>query len=259
MFVTQRPLTDLIPITSSTSINKLRVMQNAALRTAIGCTQDTNIQHMHDETLTLPIHEHLQLHASQYKQKTQHPSHPLHKHTTYFNTPRLKPTIFNSGRYTTNIPTDPHTVTTTDIKTNMRHIHTSIVSRHLATRGNNKILRTPPPHTSSSEERLPDSLVAPLLNSEQTNLPSSNHTYTKSTPKQIHHHYAPSVTSTHMTHIISSTAPTYAPGTHIRTTLSPLSPHRSDRTAGQMDGEAGWWTTNGNIGLPPTSKGRGSG
>ena len=40
--------------------------------------------------LTLPIHEDLQLYASQYKQKTQHPSHPLHKHTTYFNTPRLK-------------------------------------------------------------------------------------------------------------------------------------------------------------------------
>ena len=78
------------PIASSTSINKMQVMQNAALRTATGCTQDTNIQHLHDETLTLPIHEHLQLHASQYKQKTQHPSHPLHKHTTYFNTPRLK-------------------------------------------------------------------------------------------------------------------------------------------------------------------------
>ena len=55
----------------------------------------------------------------------------------------------------TNIPTDPHTVTTTDLKTNMRHIHTSIVSMHLATRGNNKILRTPPPHTSSSEAILP--------------------------------------------------------------------------------------------------------
>ena len=82
------------PIASSTSINKLQVMQNAALRTATGCTQDTNIQKLHDETLTLPIHEHLQLHASQYKQKTQHPSHPLHKHTTYFNTPRLKKTLF---------------------------------------------------------------------------------------------------------------------------------------------------------------------
>ena len=81
------------PITSSTSINKRQVMQNAALRTATGCTHDTNIQHLHDETLTLPIHEHLQLHASQCKQKTQHPSHPLHKPTTYFNTPRLK-TLF---------------------------------------------------------------------------------------------------------------------------------------------------------------------
>ena len=111
------------PLASSTSINKLQVMQNAALRTATRCTQHTNIQHMHDETLTLPIHEHLQLHASQYK------------HTTYFNTPRLKKHIFNNGCYTTNIPTDPHTVTNTDIKTNMCHIHTSIVTMHLATRG----------------------------------------------------------------------------------------------------------------------------
>ena len=81
------------PLASSTSINKLQVMQNAALRTTTGCTQDTNIHHLHDETLTLLIHEHLQLHASQHKHKTQHPSHPLHKHTTYFNTPRLK-TLF---------------------------------------------------------------------------------------------------------------------------------------------------------------------
>ena len=39
------------PLASSNSINKLQVMQNAALRTATGCTQDTNIQHLHDETL----------------------------------------------------------------------------------------------------------------------------------------------------------------------------------------------------------------
>ena len=124
-----------------------QVMQNAALRTATGCTQDTNIQHLHDETLTLPIHEHLQLHASQYKQKTQHTSHPLHKHTTYFNTPRLKKTLFLTTAATQHtFPQTSHTVTTTDIKTNMRHIHTSIVSRHLATRGNNKILH----HTSTT-------------------------------------------------------------------------------------------------------------
>ena len=57
------------PLASSTSINKRQVMQNAALKTATGCTQDTDIQHMHDETVILPIHEHLQLHVSQYKQK----------------------------------------------------------------------------------------------------------------------------------------------------------------------------------------------
>ena len=45
--------------------------------------------------------------------------------------------------------------TTIDIKINMRHIHTSMVSRHLATRDNNKILCTPPQHIDSSEEILP--------------------------------------------------------------------------------------------------------
>ena len=134
-------------------INKLAVMQNATLRTATRCTQDTNIPHLHDKTIILPIHAHIQLHASQYKQKTLHPSRPLHKHTTYFNAPRLKTTIFNII-YTTHIFTDPHTVTKTDIKNNMHHLHTFILSRHPATRGNNTILRTPPPHISSSEEIL---------------------------------------------------------------------------------------------------------
>ena len=51
-----------------TSINNLQVMPNTALRTDIGCTQDTNIQHnIHDETVMHPIQEHLQPNASQYK------------------------------------------------------------------------------------------------------------------------------------------------------------------------------------------------
>ena len=112
-----------LPFASSNSINKLQVMQNAALRTATGCTQDTNIQHLHDETLTLPIHEHLQLHASQYKQNTTSITSPTQTHNILQHTKAKKKTIFNNGRYTTNIPTDPHTVTTTDIKTNMRHIY----------------------------------------------------------------------------------------------------------------------------------------
>ena len=184
------------------------------------------IQHMHGKTLTLPIHEHMQLHASQYKQKTQHPSHPLHKHTTYFNIPRLKNTIIYNGLYTTNIPTDPHTVTTPYIKTNMRHIHTSIVSRHLAARGNNKILCTPLPHISSSEERLPR-LTRPTL-SQQTNLPSSNHTYIHKVDDKSHPSPLCPIcnTHTHDTHHLFNR-------THIRTTLSPL--HLWTDPAGVME------------------------
>ena len=99
----------------------------------------------------------------------------------------------------------------------MHHIHTSIVSRHLATIGNNKMLRTTPPHISSSEEIFPASLVAPLPNSEQINHSFSNHTYTKSMLNHIYDHYdhyAPFVTLTYTKHIISST--------HICITLSLL-------------------------------------
>ena len=43
------------PLASSTSIKKLQAMHNSALRTDTGCTQDTNIQHLHDEMPILPI------------------------------------------------------------------------------------------------------------------------------------------------------------------------------------------------------------
>ena len=86
--------------------------------------------------------------------------------------------------------------------TNIRHKHTSILSRHLATRDNYKILRTPPPHLSNSDGILPSSLVTPLPYPEQINHHLSNNTYAKSTPNHIYHHYAPSVT------------PTYAPRCH---------------------------------------------
>ena len=87
-------------LASSTSINKLQVMHNSALRTATGCTQDRNIQHLHDETRILPIHEHLQLHVSQYKQKNTTSSTPLTQTYIILQHSMAKNTIFN-------IPTDP--------------------------------------------------------------------------------------------------------------------------------------------------------
>ena len=143
------------PIASSTSINKLQVMQNAALRTDTECTQDANIQHLHDETRnthTSPTRALTALRVTIQTENTTSITPLTQTYNILQHSKAQKPTIFNNGRYTTHIPTYPNTIIITDIKTNIRHIHTSIVSRHLITRDNNKILRTPPPHISRSEE-----------------------------------------------------------------------------------------------------------
>ena len=199
------------PLVSSTSINQLQVMQNAALRTATGCTQDTNIHHYarrnaHTSYIRAPTAPRLTIQTRNTTSIT-----ALTQTYNILQHSKANKTIFNNGRYTTNIPTEPHTITTTDITTNMRHIHTSFVSRYLATRGITKYSAYVHHTLADLNRYFSTSLVALLPNSEQINHPSSNHTYTESTPNHIHHHYAPSVTLTHMIHIIYTTAPTYAP------------------------------------------------
>ena len=184
------------PLASSTSINKLQVMQNAALRTGIGCTQDTNRQHLHDENSHFP-----------YTSTCSPTPHNTNRKQNIHHIP--KKTIFNNGRYITNIPTDPHTVTTTDIETNLHHIHTSIVSRHLATRGNNKILRTPPPDISSSEEILPR-ITHHTLAQLRTNKSPFLKSYLHKVNAKTHPSPLCPLCNIH-THTIPSTAPTYTP------------------------------------------------
>ena len=120
----------------------------------------------------------------------------------------------------------------------MRHIHTSIVSRHLATRGNNKILRTLPPHISSSEEVLPR-----LTLRNHAQLKTTKSPFLKSYLHKVNAKSHPSPlcplcnTHTHNIHHLFNCP-------YIRTTLSPLDlwTDPADSNAGQMDGEAGWWT-----------------
>jgi hypothetical protein len=127
------------PVASQIHINKLQVTQNTALRIATGCTQDTNLTHLHTETKVLPIPEHLKLHASQLKQKAQDTSHPLHNLTLQPSCNRyMKQTIFNNN-YTHNIDTDPDTTDTESIKQNMKTIHTAITQSYLQNIPKNKM------------------------------------------------------------------------------------------------------------------------
>ena len=147
------------PNASETNIDKLQIVQNTALRIATGCTHDTSTQHLHDETNIQPIHQHLQLHTSQIRQKVQHPTHPLHKLTIHPHTPRLKKqTTFNNINninYTTNIDTHPNTVTQHQITANSTQIHTSIVQTYLLQRNHNKLIHQHAHKISPSEFSLP--------------------------------------------------------------------------------------------------------
>ena len=102
----------------------------------------------------------------------------------------MKPTTFNNLRYTTNLLTHPCTVNTADIKANMRDIHTSIVSQHLAARDNNKILRTHPPQVSSTEENLPRHTYRTIAQL-RTNKSNSTHPSPLCLLCRIHKHTTP--------------------------------------------------------------------
>ena len=102
-----------------------------------------------DTTQTLPLAEHLILHVSQIKQKSQHPCHPLHKLTKQNHTPKVM------KRITLNNITNPNTTTMADISANQKTMHSAIVTKHLTKINHNKILQALPPNICSSEETLP--------------------------------------------------------------------------------------------------------
>ena len=165
------------PNTSDTNINKLQTIQNTALRTVTGCTLDTNKEHLHTETLTLPIKQHLQLHASQYRQMALHPEHPLHQYTLQDTNPRhKKQTIFdNNNGYTYNLDTAPQNTTEDTIKENKKNIHTRIVQTYTQTL-RNKILNAPPPLIAGSEKTLTHSIRRTLAQ-RRTNKSPLLHSY----------------------------------------------------------------------------------
>ena len=125
----------------------------------------------------------------------------------------------------------------------MCHIHTSIVSRYLATRGNNKILRTPPPHISSSEERLPR-LTGRTLAQLRTNKSPFLKSYLHKVDAKSHP--SPLFPLCNTTHTISSTAPTYTPHCHTwicgQTTLEWWSCWLDGEISWLVDQKRGDWT-----------------
>ena len=141
------------PIVSTTGITKLQTIQNMALRIATGCTSDTNIQQIHNKTNILPLNAHLKLHSSQLRQKSQHPTLPLHKFTVLTENERhKKQTIFDdNNNYTVNINMKSDLICEDLIQSNLKLIHSHIVSNHLSQRPPNKVLQDQTPSVSPAE------------------------------------------------------------------------------------------------------------
>ena len=159
--------------------------------------------------LIRPIHEFLQLHASQIKLKTHHPAHPRHKHT-YFNNTRVKNHL--QQRLLHNTHSHRHPPSHYNIHTNKHASYAHTNCLWASTRGNIKILRTPLPHISSSEETLPR-----ITRRAFAQLRTHKSPFFKSYLNKVDAKSQPSplypLCNTH-TRIISSTAPTYAPRCH---------------------------------------------
>ena len=119
--------------------------------------QKTQTQHLHDETLIQPIKNHLQLHASQIRQKSELPSHPTHSLIQNKHPPRLirQTTFHNKSNYTLEIKTDPTTVSEEEINNNVKIIHTTLVQKYLDSKVPNKIINDTAPKINKTEESLP--------------------------------------------------------------------------------------------------------
>ena len=125
-----RPLRQSVLVTNY--IRHKQTVQNTALRITTGCTRDTSTQRLHKES-TLPIKQHLALHASQVRQKAQHTEHTLHQLTLQQHQPRnIKQNIYHKTNYTTNRDTTPRLNHIANSE-NTKLIHTEIVQSHLQT------------------------------------------------------------------------------------------------------------------------------
>ena len=146
------------PNMSSSSFNRLQLVQNAALRIVTGCLSASPINHLHEETLELPVEPHANLLGAQFLAMALQPSHCSYPLVTSTPGPRsMKHTL--SSRY---LPTVSPYLTNgslppSDLKSTLKHIHSDAVLATVASLGPNPLLGERPPPVDKSEKSLPRS------------------------------------------------------------------------------------------------------
>ena len=146
----------VFPLYSQTSIRRLQLVQNRALRRITGCVQLSSVDHLHQETGILPVDAHLELLTGQFYAQALHPSHPSHEIVKLPPGPRrMKHTLATKVGHLV----DPYLVNGIipdgAVKTAVDGIHTKVVGDAISRYGNNRVLNAPAPKINKLESSLP--------------------------------------------------------------------------------------------------------
>ena len=152
------------PNYSETSIRRLQLVQNKALRLITGAHQAAAPDHLHEEGI-LPVPQHLRLLASQHLAKSLQPSHPSHHLVSSNPAPqqrRKKETLRSKCWETVSSFLTNDVVPPGEIKPTLTKIHTKVVEECIAALAPNRILNSRPPQIDVSERLLPRQTRATL-------------------------------------------------------------------------------------------------
>ena len=145
------------PTLSDTNWDKLQAAQNTALRTATGCHEITDIDHLHAETKVMPVKDHCQMLSKQFLLATQRPNHPNRCNLVPArprNFRKMRNTLVSEFGAQVNSISHPD-LPEKDYKSRLKQIHTESVRDSIAKMANNKVLQAKPPAISKDENSLP--------------------------------------------------------------------------------------------------------
>ena len=134
---------------SNTSMEKIQVAQNEALRISTGAHKMSSIDHLHCEAQMLKVTEHSDLLSAQYLVKCLDHENVCHNITTLDQPPRMMKNTLYSKHHTTIAPLLADTT-----KESLKAVHTAAVSKSRRKQTVNRVLRDRPPDISETETSL---------------------------------------------------------------------------------------------------------
>ena len=142
---------------SNTSMEKIQVAQNEALRISTSAHKMSSIDRLHCEAQMLKVIEHSDLLSAQYLVNCRDHENVCHNITTLDPPPRMVKHTLYSKHYTTIAP-----LSTDTTKESLKAVHTAAVSKSRRKQTVNRVLGDRPHDTSETRSMIPSARTADL-------------------------------------------------------------------------------------------------